>query len=98
MQVAGDKAAAILGVNSRVGSVKAGAETISVIKVGVKVGIKVSIRVGIEIGAEVRIEVGAEVRIATIKEIRRTSSIKRTGLITKVFKGFKVRVRFFGKS
>jgi hypothetical protein len=39
MQVAGDKAAAILGVDGGVSSAIAGAETIDVVKVGAEVGI-----------------------------------------------------------
>jgi hypothetical protein len=54
--------------------------------------------VGIKVGTKVGIKVDAKVRIATVKKIRKTGLIKRTGLIIKVFKGFKVRARFFGKS
>jgi hypothetical protein len=75
-----------LGVDGEIGSVKAGAETISVVKVNVKVGR--------EVDAKVRIKVGAEVRMATAGKIGRT----RTGLIIRVFKRFKVKVRSFGKS
>jgi ribosomal protein L14 len=84
MQVAGDKAAAILGVSGGVGSAKAGAETISIIRVGVEVKKEVSAKVGIE--------VGAEVRIATAGEIRKAGSVVRG------FKGFEVKVGFSGKS
>jgi hypothetical protein len=62
MQVAGDKAAAILGVGGGVGSPRAGAGTISVVRIGVEVRR--------EVGAEVGIKVGAEVRMTTAKEIR----------------------------
>jgi hypothetical protein len=62
MQVAGNKAAAILGVGGRVGSTRARAEIISVIKIGVEVRREVS--------AKVRIEVSIKVKIATTKEIR----------------------------
>jgi hypothetical protein len=61
MQVAGDKAAAILDVGDRVGSARAGAETIGVVRVGAEVGR--------EVGAEVGMEVGTEVRMATAEEI-----------------------------
>jgi hypothetical protein len=61
MQVAGDKAAAILGVGGGVGSARAGAGTIGVVKIGVEVGR--------EVGAEVGMEVGAEVGMATAEEI-----------------------------
>jgi hypothetical protein len=70
----------------RVSSAKAGAETIDVVKVSVKV-----LR---EVSTEVKREVSAEVKIATTKKIRRT----RTGLIVRVFKRFKVRVRSSDKS
>jgi hypothetical protein len=56
--------------------------------------VKVGVEVGIEVSAKVRIEISAEVRIVTAEKIKRT----RTSLIVKVFRGFKVRVRFFGKS
>jgi hypothetical protein len=59
MQVAGDKAAAILGVSGGVSSARAGAGTIGVVKVGAKVGMAVS----------------AEARIATAEEIGRTGLI-----------------------
>jgi hypothetical protein len=103
MQVAGDKAAAILGVDGGVGSAGAGAETIGVVKVGVvrvsaEVGMVVSAEVAIEVGTEVGIKVGAKVRMATTKEIRGTGPIRRTGLIAGVFGGFEVRVRSSGKS
>jgi head-tail adaptor len=86
MQVAGDKAAAILGVGGRVGSARARAETIGIVRVSVKVRREVS--------AKVRIKVSTEIRMATTKKIRRT----RTGLIIRVFRGFKVRVRSSGES
>jgi hypothetical protein len=90
---ASDKAAAILGVDGRVSSAKAGAETIDVAKVGVEVGIEVSAEVGMEVGAEVGIEVSAEVKMevsaeigmATTEEIRKTG----TGSIIRGFKGLK---------
>jgi hypothetical protein len=78
----------------RVGFVKAGAETISIIQISIEVGIEVGIRVKIKVSAKVRINVSAEVTIITIKKIKRT----RTGLIVKVFRGFKVKVRSSGKS
>jgi hypothetical protein len=62
------------------------------VKVGVKVGIVVSVKVGINVSAEVRIKVSTKAEIAAVKEI------KRTGLIVRVFKRFKVKVIFFGKS
>jgi hypothetical protein len=40
------------------------------------------------------VKVGAEVRITTAEKIGRT----KTGLIIRVFKGFKVKIVFFGKS
>jgi hypothetical protein len=86
MQVAGDKAAAILGVGDRVGFAEAGAETIGVVKV--------SIKVGREVSAKVRMKVGAEVGMATEGKIRRT----RTGSIVRVFGGFKIGARSSGKS
>jgi hypothetical protein len=86
MQVAGDKAAAILGVGGGVGSAGAGAETIGVVRV--------SVEVGREVSTEVRMDVSAEVRMATAGKIGRTG----TGSIIGVFGGFKVRVRFFSKS
>jgi hypothetical protein len=86
-----------LGVNNRVGSAGAGAETIGIVKVNVQIRIKVSVRVRIKIDAEVGIEIGAKVRMANVKEIKRTSLIRRTGLITKVFGGFEVRVKSFSK-
>jgi hypothetical protein len=61
MQVAGDKAAAILGVGDRISSAGAGAETIGVVRVG----------------AEVEMEVSVEARMATAEKIRRTGSIVR---------------------
>jgi hypothetical protein len=84
MQVAGDKAAAILDVGGGVGSAKAGARTIGVVRIGVKVGR--------EVGAEVGIEVGAEVRMATAGEIR------KAGSVVGGFEGFEVRVGSSGKS
>jgi hypothetical protein len=91
MQVAGDKAAVILGVSDGVGSARAKAEIIGVVKVSV---VRVSIREGMEVDAEVGIEVGAKVGIATIGKIRRT----RTGSIVGVFEGFETGVRSSGKS
>jgi hypothetical protein len=82
MRVAGDKAVAILGVGGGVGSARAGAETISVVRIGVEVRK--------EVGAEVGMEVGAEVRIATAEEIG------KAGLVVGGFKGFKVSVGFTG--
>jgi hypothetical protein len=67
MQVAGDKAAAILGVGGGVSSAGAGAETTSVVRVGAELGIDVGVGVGtepgIDVGVEVGIDVGADVRI-----------------------------------
>jgi hypothetical protein len=42
--------------------------------------------------AEVKIKISAEVRIIIIREI------KKAGLTVRVFKRFKIRVRFSGKS
>jgi hypothetical protein len=75
-----------LGVSGGVGSAGAGAETIGVVRV--------SVEVRREVSTEVRIDVSAEVRMATAGKIRRTE----TGSIIGVFRGFKVRVRFFSKS
>jgi hypothetical protein len=61
MQVASDKATAILDVDNRVGSARAEARTISIVRIGVEVRKEVS--------AKVRIEVDAKVRIATTEEI-----------------------------
>jgi hypothetical protein len=69
MQVAGDKAAAILGVGGGVGSARAGAGTIGVVRIGVEVGREVGAKVGMEISAEVRMataeDVGFKVRVSS---------------------------------
>jgi hypothetical protein len=64
------------------------------VRVGVEVGREVGAEVRIEVGTEVGMKVGAEVEIATVRKIRRA----RTGLIVRVFREFKVKVRLFGKS
>jgi hypothetical protein len=84
MQVAGDKAAAILGVGGGVSSAEAGAEIIGVVGVGAEV------RMAAESIGVVR--VGAEGGIVTAGEIGRAGSIVR------VFGRFKVKVRSSGKS
>jgi hypothetical protein len=69
MQVAGDKAAANLGVSGGVGSARARAGTIGVVRIGVKVRREVGAELGIEVSAEVRMataeEVGFEVRVGS---------------------------------
>jgi hypothetical protein len=71
MQVAGDKAAAILSIGGGVGSARARAGTIGVVRIGVEVGR--------EVGVKVRIEVGAEVEIATAEEIRFKVRVSSSG-------------------
>jgi hypothetical protein len=73
-----------LGVGDGISSARARAETISIVKFSVEA--KMATKT-ISI-----VKVAAEIGIVTIKNIRRTGSIVR------VFKGFKVKVRFFGKS
>jgi hypothetical protein len=92
MQVAGDKAAAILGVDDRVSSAGAGAKTISVVKVGAKVGIAVGAEAVVANKTIGVVGAGAEAGMATAEEIRRTGSIVR------VFGRFKVKVVSSGKS
>jgi hypothetical protein len=100
MQVAGDKAAAILGVGGGVSSAGAGAGTIGVVKIGAKVGMAVDAEAGIATetigvvgaGAEAGMAVGAEAGIATTKEIG------RTGSIVGVFERFEVKVGSSDKS
>jgi hypothetical protein len=62
MQVAGDKAAAILGVGGGVGSARAGAETIGVVRIGAEVGIATAEEIG-RAGSIVRVFGGLEVRV-----------------------------------
>jgi hypothetical protein len=76
MQVAGDKAAAILGVGGGVSSARAGAETVGVVRVGAELGKNVGVGVGIEVSTDVRIEVDAEVGIKVVVEVRVASSGK----------------------
>jgi serine acetyltransferase len=73
-----------LGVGDRVSSAGAGAKIIGVIRVGAEV------RMAAESISIVR--VGVKEGIATVGEIGRTGSIVR------VFRGFEVRVKSFGKS
>jgi hypothetical protein len=100
MQVAGDKAAAILGVGGGVGSAKAGAETIGVVRIGVEVGMAVGAEVGMEVGTEVGMKVGTEVGMKVGTEVRMATAgeIRKAGLVVKGFKRFEVEVSSSGKS
>jgi hypothetical protein len=62
MQVAGDKAAAILGVGGGVSSAIARAETIGVVRIGAEVGIATAEEIG-RAGSIVRVFGGLEVRV-----------------------------------
>jgi hypothetical protein len=100
VQIAGNKAAAILGISDRVSSAKAGAETISVIKVDAKVRIDISVKIRINVSIKARIEVSvkAGIKVDTEAGIATTREIRKTGLIIRVFKRFKVKVGSSSKS
>jgi hypothetical protein len=67
IQVAGDKAAAILGVGGGVSSAKAGADTIGIVKVGAEVGMTAAGEIG-RTGSIIRVFRGFKVKLRSFSK------------------------------